>query len=70
MPAGSEKVPFDHTAAREAARIRVELERQGVVIGPMDLPIAGTAVSRGAILVTKNSKEFSRVRGLRLDDWR
>jgi tRNA(fMet)-specific endonuclease VapC len=41
----------------------------GLVIGPMDLLIAGTAVSRGAVLVTRNTKEFSRVKGLRLADW-
>lgn len=62
-------VPFDHEAALEAARIRVELERQGIVIGPMDLLIAGTALSRGAVLVTNDTNEFSRVKGLRLEDW-
>jgi tRNA(fMet)-specific endonuclease VapC len=65
----SVQVPFDHEAAREAARIRIELERHGSVIGPLDLLIAGTALSRGAILVTNNTKEFSRVKGLRLADW-
>jgi tRNA(fMet)-specific endonuclease VapC len=35
----------------------------------MDLLIAGTALSRGAVLVTNNTKEFSRVKGLRLADW-
>lgn len=64
-----EEVPFDREAAIESARIRVELESRGEVIGPMDLMIAGTAVSRGAILVTNNVKEFSRIRTLRLADW-
>lgn len=67
--AHSVQVPFDHEAAREAARIRIELEKQGAVIGPMDLLIAGTATSRSAILVTNNTRAFSRVRGLRLADW-
>jgi tRNA(fMet)-specific endonuclease VapC len=67
--AGLTQVPFDHEAARESARIRVELEARGLVIGPLDLLIAGTAVSRGAVLVTSNTKEFSRVKGLRLADW-
>jgi tRNA(fMet)-specific endonuclease VapC len=67
--AGLAHVPFDHEAAMEAARIRVELESRGVAIGPMDLLIAGTAVSRGAMLVTSNTKEFSRVKGLRITDW-
>jgi predicted nucleic acid-binding protein len=34
----------------------------------MDLPIAGTALSRGAVLATSNTQEFSRVKGLRLAD--
>lgn len=63
------QVPFDHAAALEAARIRVKLEDRGLIIGPMDVLIAGTALSRGAILVTSNTREFSRVRGLRLEDW-
>jgi tRNA(fMet)-specific endonuclease VapC len=62
-------VPFDHEAAREAARIRIELEEQGLAIGPLDLLIAGTALSRGAVLVTHNHGEFSRVKGLRTADW-
>jgi tRNA(fMet)-specific endonuclease VapC len=64
-----EEVPFDRAAARESARIRVELERRGAMIGPMDLLIAGTALSRGCALATNNIREFSRVVGLRLEDW-
>ena len=64
-----EEIPFDREAARESARIRVELERRGLAIGPLDLLIAGTVVSRGAILATNNTKEFSRIKGLRLEDW-
>jgi tRNA(fMet)-specific endonuclease VapC len=55
--------------AHESARIRAELEAGGQVIGPMDLLIAGTAMSRGAVLVTCNTREFSRVKGLRSLDW-
>jgi tRNA(fMet)-specific endonuclease VapC len=67
--AGLIQIPFDQNAARESARIRVDLEARGVMIGPMDLLIAGTTVSRGAVLVTSNTKEFSRVKGLRVLDW-
>jgi tRNA(fMet)-specific endonuclease VapC len=63
------QVPFDRQAAREAAGIRIDLESRGLSIGPIDLLIAGTAVSRGATLVTNNTREFSRVTGLRLSDW-
>jgi tRNA(fMet)-specific endonuclease VapC len=62
-------IPFDQEAALESARVRVELEELGLVIGPVDFLIAGTALSRGAVLATNNIKEFSRVRGLRLEDW-
>ncbi len=62
-------IPFDADAANEAARIRINLEARGLIIGPLDLLIAATAVSRGAVLVTNNRKEFSRVRSLRLADW-
>ena len=67
--AGFAQVPFDHEAAREAARIRVELETQGLIVGPIDLLIAGTALSRDAVLVTNNTKEFSSLKDLRLADW-
>jgi len=67
--AGIGQVPFDREAASQSARIRMELERRGLVIGPLDLMIAGTAMSREAVLVTSNTREFSRVRGLRLADW-
>jgi tRNA(fMet)-specific endonuclease VapC len=67
--AGIQQIPFDREAALEAARIRIDLESRGLLIGPMDLLIAGTAASRGAMLVTNNTKEFSRIKGLRLADW-
>jgi tRNA(fMet)-specific endonuclease VapC len=67
--AGLDQVPFDHEAARQSAHIRIDLESRGLLIGPVDLLIAGTAVSRRAVLVTNNTKEFSRVKGLNLADW-
>ena len=66
---GLREAPFDHSAAAEAARIRVELEARGLTIGPIDLMIAGTAISNSAALATHNTREFSRVKGLRLEDW-
>lgn len=63
------EISFDAAAAREVARVRVDLERRGLVIGPLDLLIAGTALSRSAILVTSNTGEFRRIAGLRVEDW-
>jgi tRNA(fMet)-specific endonuclease VapC len=62
-------VPFDREAAEAAAIIRAQLEQQGMPIGPMDVLIAGTAVSLQADLVTHNVGEFSRVGGLSIVDW-
>ena len=64
-----QRVPFDTDAALAAARIRIGLEKRGLTIGPLDLLIAGTAMSRGAMLVTNNVDEFSRIDGLNFTDW-
>jgi tRNA(fMet)-specific endonuclease VapC len=63
-------LPFDATAAAQAARIRFALEGAGLKIGPYDLLIAGHALGAGCTLVTNNTREFARVEGLRLIDWR
>ena len=62
-------VPFDSTAARIAATLRVDLERRGLTIGPLDNLIAGVALAHRATLVTRNTREFSRLPGLALIDW-
>ena len=62
-------LPFDSAAAAHAADIRANLERRGASIGAYDLMIAGHARSRGLIVVTGNLREFSRVEGLRSEDW-
>ena len=61
--------PFDDDCAEEYSRIRSELSCKGNLIGPNDLLIASIAVAHDATLVTNNTKEFSRVRNLRLEDW-
>ena len=50
-------------------RLRTELKRLGTPIGPNDLLIAAHALSLGAILVTANEREFSRVPGLKIENW-
>jgi tRNA(fMet)-specific endonuclease VapC len=62
-------IAFDREAAIAAATIRAQLEQQGTPIGPMDVLIAGTAISLQADLVTHNVGEFSRVGGLSIVDW-
>lgn len=55
--------------AQAAGEIRAELERQGQRIGEYDTLIAGQAFSRNLILVTANTREFARVKGLTVEDW-
>ena len=62
-------LPFGLEEARSAAQIRAHLEKSGKSIGPYDTLIAGTALARGATLVTHNTQEFKRIRNLSLEDW-
>ncbi|WP_420960053.1 type II toxin-antitoxin system VapC family toxin [Brucella sp. IR073] len=60
---------FDQNDAFVAGEIRAALAAKGRPIGPYDLLIAGQAKARGLSLVTNNTREFSRVENLRLEDW-
>ncbi|WP_185234383.1 type II toxin-antitoxin system tRNA(fMet)-specific endonuclease VapC [Teredinibacter franksiae] len=61
--------PWDEEAARHYGLIRAILKRQGNIIGSNDLFIAAHARSINAVLVTNNTKEFSRIPDLTLEDW-
>ena len=65
-----EILPFATEAAREYAETRLRLEKVGQPIGERDLLIAATAKSRHLTVVTHNVGEFSRVSGLKVEDWR
>jgi len=62
-------LPFGDKEARLSAAIRVNLEKKGTPIGAHDILIAGTALANHGILVTNNTKEFSRVSKLKLENW-
>ncbi|HWX83913.1 MAG TPA: type II toxin-antitoxin system VapC family toxin [Xanthobacteraceae bacterium] len=61
--------PFEPEDAEEAGDVRAALERLGTPIGPYDVLIAAQARRRGAVLVTANKNEFTRVPGLQTQDW-
>ena len=61
--------PWDEEAARHYGSIRAILKREGNLIGNNDLLIASHARSIDSVLVTNNTKEFSRVPDLTLEDW-
>lgn len=64
-----EVLEFDSAAAAHCGQIRAELARAGTPIGPYDQMIAGHARALGLIVVTNNLAEFSRVPGLRAENW-
>jgi tRNA(fMet)-specific endonuclease VapC len=66
---GFQSLPFDDDSVQAYAKVRAELERAGKPIGPNDLLIAAIAIASELILVTHNTKEFRRIKGLSLEDW-
>ena len=60
---------FDDKAAVEYGLLRAALHKKGKPIGPNDTLIAAHARSLDAILITNNSREYKRVRGLRIENW-
>jgi tRNA(fMet)-specific endonuclease VapC len=62
-------LPFEETAARFSASIRATLEKKGTPIGACDVLIAGTTLANQGILISNNTKEFSRVPKLKLENW-
>jgi tRNA(fMet)-specific endonuclease VapC len=63
-------IEFNQDDATQAALLRALLKQQGMPIGSYDILLAGTALNRKLTLVTSNTKEFSRINGLALEDWR
>lgn len=62
-------LPFDSPADEIYGSIRTRLESAGTPIGSNDLLIAAQALALDQILVTDNDKEFSRIEGLRVENW-
>jgi tRNA(fMet)-specific endonuclease VapC len=72
LAALTERLPMvgvDVETTRHYAQIRALLERQGTPIGANDTWIAAQALAIGATLVTDNTREFSRVAALNLENW-
>ena len=67
--ANIEILDFDVDAAECYGKIRADLEKKGTPIGPLDMMIAGHAMSLGYKVVTNNVKEFKRVSDLKVENW-
>ena len=66
---GFDIIPFDDEDAEVYGLIRADLEKRGRLIGPYDMQIAAQAIAKDLILVTNNTGEFERVKGLNLENW-
>jgi tRNA(fMet)-specific endonuclease VapC len=64
-----EILPYDSEAASAYGDIRSQLEQTGQTIGPLDLLIGAHALSRDLIIITNNTKEFSRIERLAVENW-
>ncbi len=62
-------LPISEDVATDYADIRCGLQRAGTPIGHNDLWIAAQARSLGLVVVTHNTREFSRVERLQVEDW-
>jgi tRNA(fMet)-specific endonuclease VapC len=60
-----ETLPWEKTAADLFKAFR----NDGIRIGTMDLKIASIAIAHGAVLLTRNLVDFSKVTGLRCENW-
>jgi tRNA(fMet)-specific endonuclease VapC len=62
-------VDFNDEDAEIYGIIRTDLEKRGQIIGPYDTQIAAQAIVRNFVLVTNNTKEFSRIKNIKLENW-
>jgi tRNA(fMet)-specific endonuclease VapC len=62
-------ISFDQSAAKIYAKLRSELEAKGMPIENMDMLIVACAVANKATLVTNNTKHFSKINGLEVQNW-
>lgn len=62
-------VEFDTKASIAYGKIRANLEKEGKIIGGLDMLIAACALANNSVLVTNNTKEFERVENLVIENW-
>ena len=62
-------LPFDDEDAVCYGKLKTKLKKKGEIIGPIDMLLAAQALSKDLIFVTNNADEFSRVDGLKIEDW-
>lgn len=64
-----DSLSFDDSCAAIYSEIRAALEKKGSIIGAYDMQIAAVAIHNNLTLITHNTKEFSRIAELKIEDW-
>lgn len=64
-----EVMPLEEPADQRYGELRADLEKRGAIIGPNDMLIAAHALMLDCVVVTANIREFSRVPGLKVENW-
>jgi len=62
-------IAFDEASSVIYGEIRTALEKSGTSLDSMDMLIAATALKAGAVLVSHNTKQFLKIKGLKVEDW-
>jgi tRNA(fMet)-specific endonuclease VapC len=60
---------WNKNAVEATTEIKKDLSDKGTPIGANDTAIAGHAIASNSILITNNTKEFKRVKGIQIEDW-
>ena len=68
--AGFDVRPWPLDATHHYAQMRTDLERAGTSIGAMDMLIAAHALAEDSAIITNNAREFHRMSGLAVQEWR
>ncbi|MCZ8342341.1 MAG: type II toxin-antitoxin system VapC family toxin [Leptospira sp.] len=62
-------LPFEQKDTIAFGKIKTELRKSGKMIGTMDALLAAQSISRNLVFVTNNTKEFKRIKDLKIEDW-
>ncbi|MTJ23967.1 type II toxin-antitoxin system VapC family toxin, partial [Dolichospermum sp. UHCC 0352] len=64
-----EVIHLDNNAVKKFGELKAELRKIGQPVADFDLLIASVAITRNYILVTNNTRHYSRISELKLDNW-
>ncbi len=62
-------LPFDEDAARIYGKVRAEMEKKGLTLSEHDMRISAIALQHNLTVVTGNTRHFSKVTGLKVENW-